>query len=171
MGDAGVGGAGGASGQWRGKIGRMSEREVATFCAGNPVAKLGCLDEDGWPYVVPVWFERADDGYFVIPRERSAWARYLQRDGRVGLCIDEVGPPYRKVLVKGTARILEEPNLGGRWVEIARRMSLRYLGEHGPKYLEATLGEPRWLLLVSSVKTTTWQGVDWHPRYKHSASR
>jgi hypothetical protein len=83
------------------------------------------------------------------------------------LCIDEVGPPYRKVMVRGTARIVEEPNVGGRWVEIARRMSRRYLGEHGPLYLEPTLSEPRWLIFVSPQKTTTWQGVDWHPRYKH----
>ena len=154
---------------WRGKIGRMTEQEIAAFCTGNVVCKLGCLDEEGWPYVVPVWFERADDGYYIIPRERSAWARYLQRDGRVFLCIDEVGPTSRKVLVKGTARILEEPNIGGRWVEIARRMSVRYLGEHGPDYLEPTLTEPRWLIIVTPLTTKTWQGVDWHPRYKHGA--
>lgn len=152
---------------WRGKIGRMSEEEVATYFAGKPVCKLGCLDADGWPYVVPCWFEYSDGGYYIIPRERSAWARFVQRDGRVFLCIDEADPPQRRVLVKGTARIVEEPNLGGKWVEIARRMSLRYLGEHGPDYLEPTMKEPRWLIFVAPLETTTWQGVDWHRRYKH----
>jgi hypothetical protein len=52
-------------------------------------------------------------------------------------------------------------------VEIARRMSLRYLGEHGPEYLEPTLVEPRWLLFVRPLRMTTWQGVDWAQRYKH----
>jgi hypothetical protein len=46
-------------------------------------------------------------------------------------------------------------------------MATRYLGEHGPDYLEPTLSEPRWLIFVSPRKTTTWQGVDWHQRYKH----
>jgi len=63
---------------------------------------------------------------------------------------------------------LEEPNIGGRWVEIATRMSVRYLGEHGPQYLEPTLTEPRWLLFVKPLQIKTWRGVDWAPKYKHS---
>jgi hypothetical protein len=47
-------------------------------------------------------------------------------------------------------------------------MSLRYLGELGPKYLEPTLVEPRWLLFVRPLRMTTWQGVDWAARYKHA---
>jgi hypothetical protein len=152
---------------WRGKIGRMSEEDLRAFLGGKPVCRLGCLDEAGWPYVVPTWFEYADGGYYIIPRERSAWARYVQHDGRVSLCIDENEPPQRRVLVKGEARVVEEPNVGGRWVEIARRMAVRYLGPHGPDYLVPTLGEPRWLLFVTPRETRTWQGVDWHKRYKH----
>ena len=72
------------------------------------------------------------------------------------------------MLVKGKATVLEEPNLGGKWVEIGRRMSVRYLGERGPDYLEPTLVEPRWLLFVRPVKMTTWQGVGWAERYKHA---
>jgi hypothetical protein len=62
---------------------------------------------------------------------------------------------------------VERPNVGGRWVEIAKQMSYRYLGEHGPDYLVPTLNEPRWLFFVRPLKITTWQGVDWHRRYKH----
>ena len=104
----------------------------------------------------------------VIPRERSAWARHIQKDPRVFLCIDDSTRYNRRVLVKGRAAILEEPNLGGRWVEIGRRMSLRYLGDRGPDYLEPTMVEPRWLLFVRPLKMTTRQGVDWAKRYKHA---
>jgi len=152
---------------WRGKVGPMSDEDLRAFLADSPVGKLGCCDDEGWPYVVPCWFEYADGGYYIIPRERSIWARYLQRDARVFLCIDEVGVPQRRVLVKGTAKVVESPNVGGRWVEIARRTAVRYLGEHGPDYLEPTMNEPRWLIFVTPLKTTTWQGVGWHQRYKH----
>lgn len=74
-----------------------------------------------------------------------------------------------KVMVKGSAEVLEEPKVGGKWVTIATDMSLRYLGEHGPKYLEPTLAEPRWLLFMGPEKTTTCQGIDWAARYKHGA--
>ncbi len=153
---------------WRGKIGKLSEEEIQEFLSGSPFCRLGCLDEEGWPYVVPCWFEYSEGEFYIIPRARSAWARYIERDPRVFLCIDDSTKYNRRVLVKGKAEILEEPNLGGRWVEIARNMSLRYLGERGPDYLEPTLVEPRWLLLVRPLTMKTWQGVDWHQRYKHA---
>ena len=151
---------------WRGKIGRLSATEMLSFLQEGHLGRLGVLDDDGWPYVIPVWFEFSDGGYYIIPRARSRWAKFLQREKRVSLCIDD--PAMRKVLVKGEAEVVEEPNLGGRWVEIGKRMSVRYLGEHGPDYLEPTMNEPRWLFFVRPIQTTTWQGVDWASKYKHS---
>ena len=152
---------------WRGKVGKLNQDEMTEFLAGDVFCRIGCLDEEGWPYVVPCWFEYSDAGFYIIPRARSAWAGHIQRDPRVFLCIDDTTRFNRRVLVKGRADVLEEPNTGGRWVEIGRRMALRYLGEHGPDYLEPTLNEPRWLLFIHPLKIRTWQGVDWHERYKH----
>lgn len=158
--------AGASDEEWRGKVGKLDEAEVAEFLAGGWVARLGCLDDDGWPYVVPTWYQYADGGFWIIPRMKSAWARMLERDDRVYLTVDEPTAPYRKVLVKGRAELVERPNVGGRWVDIANEMSYRYLGEHGPDYLVPTLNEPRWLFFVRPVTMTTWQGVDWARRYK-----
>ena len=98
---------------WRGKIGKMSEEEIAGFLAGNPFCRLGCLDEEGWPYVVPCWFAHSEGGFYIVPRARSAWAHYIQRDPRVFLCIDDTTIYNRRVLVKGEATIVEEPNRPG----------------------------------------------------------
>src|ERR1700722_19945908 len=68
--------------EWRGKVGKMTEEEMAGFLSGNPFCRIGCLDDDGWPYVVPCWFEYSDGGFYIVPRARSAWASYIQRDGR-----------------------------------------------------------------------------------------
>jgi PPOX class probable F420-dependent enzyme len=159
------GATGAADESWRGAIGRIEGAALDRFLGGNLVCRLACLKDDGAPYVVPCWFEWTGQEFYIIPRKRSVWARYIQRDGRVCLSIDEDASPYRKVQVEGHAEIVEEPNVGGRWVEIARRMSLRYLGEHGPDYLEPTLNQPRWLIRVTPTRMTTWQGVAWHPRY------
>ena len=150
---------------WRGKVGGMSEAEANEFLAGSTICRLACLDGDGWPYVVPIWYEYSDSGFYLIPRERSLRAKYIQNDSRVSLCID-VAEGLRKVMAKGSAEILEEPNVGGGWVEIATRMSVRYLGVNGPSYLAPTLPEPRWLIFVRPEKLTTWQGVDWAKKYK-----
>ena len=152
---------------WRGKVGKMNQEDIEAFFQTDVVCRLGCHDDEGWPYVVPTWFQYKDGGYYVIPRERSAWARFLKTDPRCYLLMDESGS-QRKVLVKGEASVVEEPNVGGKWVPIAEEMSVRYLGPNGPKYLEPTLNEPRWLFFVKPLKTLTWQGVDWPARYKHS---
>ena len=46
------------------------------------------------------------------------------------------------------------------------RMSTRYLGENGPKYLAPTMDKPRWLYRLVPVSMQTWQGQDWARRYK-----
>ena len=152
---------------WRGKVGGMSDEEVNEFLKEPHLCRLACLDEEGWPYIVPLWYQHRDGGFYVVPRARSVWAKHIQRDPRVHICID-VWESMRKVMAKGKAEIVEEPNTGGKWVEIATEMSLRYLGENGPKYLEPTLVEPRWLIFMTPDSQMTWQGVDWADRYKHA---
>ena len=151
---------------WRGKVGRMSDQEVKTFLDGPHLCRLACLDDEGWPYIVPLWYQYSDGGFYVIPRARSVWAKHIQRDPRINICVD-IWETMQKVMAKGKAEIVEEPNTGGRWVEVATEMSLRYLGEDGPKYLEPTLGEPRWLIFMPAEQQLTWQGLDWASRYKH----
>jgi nitroimidazol reductase NimA-like FMN-containing flavoprotein (pyridoxamine 5'-phosphate oxidase superfamily) len=150
---------------WRGKIGKIEDAELDEFLGGNTIARLACLDGEGWPYVVPCWHEWSDGGFWVIARKRSAWAEMLKADPRAAITVDEDGG-QRKVVAQVRATIVEEPNVGGQWVEIAERMSLRYLGENGPKYLAPTLDKARWLIRLDPVKMQTWQGVDWASKYK-----
>ena len=100
-----------------------------------------------------------------MPRQKSTWARYLKREPRCAITVDEEGR-QRKVIAQCRAVLVEEPNVGGQWVAVAERMSTRYLGENGPKYLEPTLDKPRWLYRLEPVKVQTWQGQDWAGRYK-----
>jgi nitroimidazol reductase NimA-like FMN-containing flavoprotein (pyridoxamine 5'-phosphate oxidase superfamily) len=154
--------------KWYGKTGKFSQQELESFLAEGNVARLACLDGEGWPYVVPTWFQYDNGGFYIIPRARSAWAQHMANDGRVSLTVDELGAPYRRVQVQGSAELIERPNVGGKWVPIATEMSLRYLGENGPTYLEPSLVEPRWLFFVRPKKITTWEGVFWAKKYKHS---
>jgi hypothetical protein len=152
---------------WRGKVGQLDREELDSFLAEGRIARLACIDEEGWPYVVPCWQEWDGEGFWVIPRKKSAWAGYLRQEPRCAITVDEDGT-LRKVIAQCTAKLVEEPNVGGRWVPIAERMSLRYLGENGPKYLEPTLDKPRWLFYLEPHRLWTWQGVDWARRYKET---
>lgn len=144
----------------------LTDQELTAFLATDVICRLGCLDDHGHPYVVPCWFQYADDGFYIIPRSRSKWATYLQQSNQVSLCIDS--DAGTRVQIKGTAELLETPNIGGRWVEIAKEMAYRYRGEAGLIYLEQTINEPRWLFFVKPVHTVSWQGGGWAKRYKHS---
>lgn len=150
---------------WRGRIGRMDETEVTAFLDEPQIARLACLDDEGWPYVVPCWQEWDGSSFWVVPREKSAWARYLTNDSRCAITVDEAAG-QRKIAAQCTAHMVEEPNIGGQWVAVAERMSTRYLGENGPKYLQPTMDKPRWLFRLDPVNVQTWQGVDWAARYK-----
>ena len=57
--------------EWRGKVGCLSEVELKEFLDSDVICRLGVLDDEGWPYVVPVWFLHKDGGFYIIPRERS----------------------------------------------------------------------------------------------------
>lgn len=150
---------------WRGKVGALEAADVDAFLAEPHIARLACLDLKGWPYVVPLWQEWTGEAFYVIPREKSAWARYLQADPRCAITVDETGA-LRKVVAQCRAVLLEEPNVGGDWVPIAERMAGRYLGGNGAKYLDPTRDKPRWLFRLDPVSMKTWQGVDWADRYK-----
>lgn len=153
---------------WRGKIGGLAIDELNSFLSEGVLARLAAIDDQGFPHVVPVWFEwEPEEGIFwIIARKKSQWAYYLKENPKVGLTIDDNQAPLRKVTVQGLAEVVEEPNVGGAWVRIAERMSVRYLGEHGPDYLVPTLDKPRWLFKIKPTTFLTWQGVDWHERYK-----
>lgn len=154
----------GASFARPGRAGKLTEEELAAFLRQPVLCRLACHDRDGWPYVVPVWFEWDGAGFWIVPRARSTWAGYLAADPRVALCIDDAASG-RRVVCQGRAELIEEPNVGGRWVAIARRMALRYRGDEGAAYLDATLTQPRWLFRVAPLRLVTWNGRGWHEKY------
>jgi hypothetical protein len=147
-----------------GREGRMTPDEIDAFLAQPLICHLACHDAGGWPYVVPVWFEWDGAGFWIIPRARSAWAEYLRADPRVALAIDEPAAG-RRVVGQGSAELVEAPNVGGRWVEIGQRMAVRYRGEAGRAYLQATLDQPRWLFYVRPRRLITWKAPGWHEKY------
>ena len=147
-----------------GSQGRMTVAEVDAFLARPLNAHLACHDATGWPYVVPVWFEWDSAGFWIIPRARSAWAGYLKAEPRVALAIDDPQTGAR-VICQGSADLIEEPNIGGRWVAIGERLAVRYRGEAGRAYLQATLNQPRWLFYIRPQRLITWNGAGWHEKY------
>ena len=153
-----------------GKNDVLNKEEVEAFLPKQVVARLGKVRPDGWPYVTPVWQYWDGDAMWIVPREKSAFVPYLQAQPRVCVSVALEEAPYTRVTLLGKAEVVEGPVDGRsgepRWVGIARQMAKRYLGEHGPEYLEPTLDRPRYLVRITPVKMRTWEGVEWHDKYK-----
>ncbi len=124
------------------------------------LVRVGTVDEDGSPRVVPIWFIHRDGKVLFTPRARSVFLANLRRDPRVGLSIDEEPLPYRKVSVQGVVRIVHDLGEDDAWRDLYREIAMRYVpAEQAEAYVQSTIEEPRALLGVelSSSRVTTWR--------------
>ena len=145
----------------------LTPEQVDKLLAGPIIARLATVKPDGSPYLVPVWEYWEDGAMYIIPREKSRFMEYIKNEPRVAVsCADDVDPDHPRILIEGTAEIVEGPvKMAGRVLEIAREMVVRYAGEPGLAYLESTIDNPRYLLKITPDKMTTWV-KGWHPRYE-----
>jgi PPOX class probable F420-dependent enzyme len=152
--------------EWMGKMRALYPDEIKEFLDGPVVARIATIDSKGDPYITPVWQEWDGEALWVIPREKTIFAKHLQRNPRCSAsCANDDGT-YTRVLFRGAAEIVEGPALmHGEWLEMARRMSVRYLGERGPEYLEPSAVRPRYWVKIVPEKTISWDGVEWHSKY------
>ncbi|MBI4492391.1 MAG: helix-turn-helix domain-containing protein [Chloroflexi bacterium] len=145
--------------------GPMSPAERQAFLDGPWLATLACLKENGYPYSVPVWYQWQEGRFWVVPRARAEWARYLELNPRVSLAIGEPVPPLRRALVEGRAEPLDGPQSADRAARLVALMAARYLGPAAPAYLEATASQARRVFALVPEKLVTWRGLAPHPRY------
>ena len=161
--------------------GGMNDDEVTDFL-GSPdscwLIKLAVLKEDGWPYVVPLWYQWDGSALFVVGRKKSAWVQDVIRDPRCYICIEEKETPpvggNRKVLGRCHGEVVDGPRTaeGSLWLAVANEMATRYLGPNGVEQLGPSHSWERYLVKLTPVgRLTTWQGVDWAPRYFEPGQR
>jgi PPOX class probable F420-dependent enzyme len=155
-----------------GTIGPLGEGELLAFLAHPWNARIATLARDGWPHVTPVWYEfdRDSRSFLVVGRRDAAWVAHIRDDPRVAVHIaDDAHAEHTRVLVQGTARVVEgpvAPRDSPRILELTNQLSLRYLGPEGPAYAARTLDRPRVLVQVTPTTWTSWTGREWHPRYR-----
>jgi len=124
------------------------------------LVRVGTVDPDGFPRVVPIWFIHRDGQIWFTPRARSVFLAKLRRDPRVGLSIDEEPLPYRKVTVQGEARLVHDLGEDDVWRDLYLEIATRYVpAEQAAAYVQETIDEPRALLAVdlAASRVSTWR--------------
>ena len=151
---------------WMGENRKMTAEEIAEFLAGPVVARIATIDEEGVPYITPVWEEWDGEALWIVPREKSAWVKHIKSNPKVAASCAMDEKPYARVLIRGTAEIVSGPApLSGQCLKVASRMATRYLGEHGPEYLVPTYDRPRYLIKIVPDSLISWEGVEWAEKY------
>ena len=71
--------------EWMGKNRKLTPAEVKEFLAEPVVARIATIDENGVPYVTPVWQEWDGEAFWIVPRERSAWIAHIKKNPNVAI--------------------------------------------------------------------------------------
>jgi hypothetical protein len=116
--------------------------------------------------VTPVWQEWDGEAFWIVPRERAAWIGHIKKNPNVGISCAEDSGTYKRITAQGKAEIVFGPApMQGQCLDVANRMAVRFLGEHGPEYLVPTYDRPRYLIKIAPTKMLTWDGVEWAKKY------
>ena len=157
--------------RWEGRVGGLSEREVAEFLAVPWNGRLATVTPERTPYVTPVWYEYnpGDRTIDIVARARSVFVRHIQADPHVAFHVaDDAHLSHSRVLFQGLAEILEgpvAPARSPRLQALVAKMVAKYIGPQGAEYAARTADRPRYLIRIVPRRMTTWTGREWHPRY------
>jgi PPOX class probable F420-dependent enzyme len=108
---------------------RITDEIRAFLLEGTRTAKVATLTPADWPHVMPVWFVLDGDEIVFSTGRDTVKGRYLRRDDRVSLCVDDERPPFAFVHIRGRARIDETSDL----LEWTTRIAERYVGPEEAK--------------------------------------
>ena len=85
----------------------MSKDEIRNFLLqGTFTGKLGTINKNGTPHVVPIWFTLDDEDNIIFNTgSKSIKAQNILRDNRVRLCVDDQVPLFSFVTIDGIVEI------------------------------------------------------------------
>jgi len=131
----------------------MSKDEIKDFLLqGTFTGKLGTINKDGTPHVVPIWYTvDGEDNIIFNTSDKSVKAKNIRRDNRVRLCVDDQTPLFSFVTINGIAEIISnEPSEVYKWAKI---IAARYMGYNkSEEYGRRNSAEGELLVKIKPIK-------------------
>lgn len=131
----------------------MTKDEIRNFLLqGTLTGKLGTINKDGTPHVVPIWYTVDEEDNIVFNTGgESVKAQNIKRDNRVRLCVDDQTPLFSFVLIDGIAQIeTAETSEIYKWAKI---IAARYMGDDKSEaYGKRNSGEGEILVRIKTIK-------------------
>ncbi|PKO10033.1 MAG: hypothetical protein CVU40_07415 [Chloroflexi bacterium HGW-Chloroflexi-2] len=110
----------------------MNDSQITQFLIGPWTARLACIRPDGHPHVIPVWQEWDGKKFNVLAWHGSQWVDYIRKNPQVSLTVDEPWAPYRRVVMRGSAKEVLNVDIDTR-TTLLSKLSKRYLGQDTPQ--------------------------------------
>jgi PPOX class probable F420-dependent enzyme len=132
----------------------MSKDEIRSFLLqGTFTGKLGTINKNGTPHVVPIWFTLDDkDNIIFNTGSKSIKAQNILRDNRVCLCVDDQVPLFSFVTIDGIAEIISNADQKElfKWAKI---IAARYMGnDKAEEYGKRNSSEDELLIKIKPTK-------------------
>jgi nitroimidazol reductase NimA-like FMN-containing flavoprotein (pyridoxamine 5'-phosphate oxidase superfamily) len=142
---------------------KLTDAELAEFLDEREhLARIGTVDADGFPRVLPLWFIRHGRRLLFTPRSRAEIWHNIRRDPRLGISVDESTQPYRKLTVQAVCEIVHAPGEDESWRDLYRSITRRYTVDwFADEYVDGTDDQPRALCAVDldapTTRIATWR--------------
>lgn len=112
---------------------RLGQEEVdpraVELLQSSLIGQLGYCGLDGYPRVLPVWFEYRDSEILIGSKAGLYKGRALARDGRASLAVSTNDRPYHIVVVVADATVEVLPE--AERIPFVTALAHRYLGSDG----------------------------------------
>lgn len=129
----------------------MSEEQLKEFLSQKYLLNIATVTPDGYPHIVPVWFDCDGKDFLMSTARKSKKARSLVKTPRAGFSIAEQGLPYDAVVGYGDVTIADD--VGG---ALLRKLAEKYLpAEKVDRYWQELMDDngerivvriaPRWI--------------------------
>ncbi len=97
---------------------------VDEFLSQTLVAVISTVDTSGRPRSAPIWYHWEDGAAYMFTGRRTLKWRNIQSNAAASLCVDWREPPYRSVILDGSAEEVKRP-----LYDLVLSMAVRYYGE------------------------------------------
>ncbi len=116
--------------------------------------RLGTVDGDGIPHVVPVWYLYDGEKFWIGTNTRTVKIRNIRANKRVAYCIDKGvrAPEIRACAGRGTAKIMT----GSKVAEIAKSILLRYFESMESKGAQELLDDTDCIIEITPNDSFEW---------------
>jgi len=133
---------------------KMTNDEIRDFLLkGTYTGKLGTINKDGTPHVVPIWYtvDEQDNNIIFNTSGESVKAKNIRRNNRVRLCVDDQTPLFSFVIIDGIAQI--ERNESSEIYKWAKIIAARYMGyDKSEAYGRRNSGEGEVLVRIKLIR-------------------